>query len=532
MVWFSLNIQLVNTGAADGAHSSQMAKSKTGDQGGGPMKLVIVGAAAAVCGMAAFSPALSLAQEIEASPPPALRGESEETAEAPADPAAAAGAPGAETGAAPAADPAEAPQAGAAPAESVESAETPAAEEAAEAEEAQAVEAEGGDSEESEPGQAAAAPALSPEQALVEGRSAALAQAAVPGALTDPLIAKAADYVLFQQDLEAVSVRPIDEPIDLDAIMDTLASYNASTLSDAWLSYGAFIAAQNPVFVDKVREVAAYYGEAQLLQGMVNEPEYVMGFDGARDAAARVLRVMREDAARLTAMSGRFKQESYDLQTRGWSNLIANDRDERLGGLAAPQRITTPPQDLLARVAYGAPITSEESAQIAAQRRITFWNAVEYRPEPPALAATQTDSAEALGVMMTLAAMQALDATQERPDLVTQLLDQPGAKQCLDFALLHLRQCVAAAHFKYEDAFCIAEHQIQDAGECLGETVAAGWVRPRALATPAPAPAAAVTEASASAPAPDTGPATYPSLTPAAAPTDQAAVETPAPGAN
>jgi hypothetical protein len=315
------------------------------------------------------------------------------------------------------------------------------------------------------------------------------ADAAVQTAATDPLIAKVADYALFQRDLNAIRTRVIEEPEDLDAVMDMLVGYESGTLTDAFYSYAAFVGAQQPAFVDGLKQVAEHYGVDQVVQGMLNEPEYVLTFPGAGPAADLVLGVVREDVAALSELSEHFKQESYDLQTRGWSDMIADDRDERLSAIRQPKRLTTPTPDMLANVASGAPISSADAT--AADRRAAFWSAVDYRVDPqqaPVTPAPANQSSETVGVMMTLAALRALDVSQTRPDLVTHLLNLPTAKSCLDFALLHLEQCVAAGHFKYEDAFCIAEHQLLDMSQCLGETVGTAMMTP-APAAPSTAPA-------------------------------------------
>ncbi len=448
----------------DGVRPGLMAQSRINPSWGGTMKLAIAGVVAACWGLAGL-PALAQTEEA-----PALRTDQDA---APAE-------SGTDETAFPE-DPA-----------LTREAEIAAALEAAMAESRAVAEAR---AEAAEIAAAAAAEAAAEAGSDAEAGEAAAAPAAVAAVPEDKLIRAAADYALFQRDLAAVKQRPIDEPVDLDAIMDTLASYDSRTLNDAWLSYAAFIAAQQPAFVDKVREVADYYGVAELVQGMVNEPEYVLGFPGAREAAAVVLRVLRDDAAALEAMSERFKQESYTLQQRGWSNLIARDRPARLDVLANPRRITTPTEDLMAAVAFGAPIASTAAPEDARMRRIAFWSAVDYRPEPNGAAGlAQPGEAKAIGPMMTLAALRVLDVSQDRPDLVDHLLNLPKAKDCLDFALLHLRQCIAAARFKYEDAFCIAEHQLEDMGECLGATVADTRRRP---AIPAPMIAAAEQEAAA-----------------------------------
>jgi hypothetical protein len=47
------------------------------------------------------------------------------------------------------------------------------------------------------------------------------------------------------------------------------------------------------------------------------------------------------------------------------------------------------------------------------------------------------------------------------------LLNEPNVQRCINWARLDLNQCVAAGHFKYEDAYCIAEHALMDVARCL-----------------------------------------------------------------
>jgi hypothetical protein len=69
--------------------------------------------------------------------------------------------------------------------------------------------------------------------------------------------------------------------------------------------------------------------------------------------------------------------------------------------------------------------------------------------------------------MTTLAALQALGVADERPQQAQQLLSESRSQQCLEMAQLQLFQCMSAARFRYENAFCLSQHALRDVGACI-----------------------------------------------------------------
>ena len=65
------------------------------------------------------------------------------------------------------------------------------------------------------------------------------------------------------------------------------------------------------------------------------------------------------------------------------------------------------------------------------------------------------------------AALQALDATTANQSAVSQLLNDPRSRDCFEMAQLQLYQCMSAAHFRYENAFCLGQHGLRDVGICM-----------------------------------------------------------------
>jgi hypothetical protein len=122
-----------------------------------------------------------------------------------------------------------------------------------------------------------------------------------------------------------------------------------------------------------------------------------------------------------------------------------------------------------------------------------FWDAVSGGADVIQASAPQTyqwrldaPRGEAVGRMLSIAALQSLGGTQENASAVSQLMLDPRSRDCLEMAQLQLYQCMSAARFRYENAFCLGQHALRDVGTCIS-TVA----RPDTTAMATPLPAAA-----------------------------------------
>jgi len=75
---------------------------------------------------------------------------------------------------------------------------------------------------------------------------------------------------------------------------------------------------------------------------------------------------------------------------------------------------------------------------------------------------------EALDRMAAVAALQALDAVNTNQSAVSRLIADPRSRDCFEMAQLQLYQCMSAARFRYENAFCLGQHGLRDIGTCIG----------------------------------------------------------------
>ena len=63
---------------------------------------------------------------------------------------------------------------------------------------------------------------------------------------------------------------------------------------------------------------------------------------------------------------------------------------------------------------------------------------------------------------------QALDAVSANESAVSRLINDPRSRDCFEMAQLQLYQCMSAARFRYENAFCLGQHGLRDIGACIG----------------------------------------------------------------
>lgn len=281
------------------------------------------------------------------------------------------------------------------------------------------------------------------------------------------LEAAADTYAAFHSDVSEAGRRPLTSVLDLDDTMDALASYYTdSRLVDAQIAYAALVASQHPEFIDAVRAISDYYGAGVTAASLMNDPVFVTGFMGADTASDNVVTALTTDNREMTVVSARYREAAYDLQSQTWARVRARDRATRLNQIeTGSTRLNTP---------FRLPENGNGRRLGAAS---DLFDAQGSGPRPaapePGLALTvgeaqlQPDERR-VGRILAVAALQSIESGDMRAMDI--LLADPGVERCIRGARLNLAQCVAAGHFKYEDAFCIAEHALDEVASCLTAT--------------------------------------------------------------
>jgi hypothetical protein len=199
---------------------------------------------------------------------------------------------------------------------------------------------------------------------------------------------------------------------------------------------------------------------------------------GGDDATRLMMESARADSARILAVADRYQELAYTIQRQSWANSVAPGqaaRVQRIRSLGAPGGYTpTIAAEVSPRLSI-APISATPSDPTAFGGR-RFWDAIRGGPDVVEVASAPVSyqwrvnapRGPALDRMAALAALQALDATESNQTAVQRLISDPRSRDCFEMAQLQLYQCMSAARFRYENAFCLGAHGLRDVGTCIG----------------------------------------------------------------
>lgn len=299
-------------------------------------------------------------------------------------------------------------------------------------------------------------------------------------------------YAHFQDDMTELRGQRVRNADDLESIIDRASRHNRDTVTRGWIAYGALTASQSPEFVAGVREAAAYYGRDAVLRGMQIDTGYARLLRGGDQATKLVLQAAAADSQRVIGVADRYQELAYSLQRQRWANAVAPrqaDRVQRVRGLSSAGTAGAQFAGLAGRL----PTQTGAARQVAATDfgGTRFWDAVRPGETVQEVSApvsfqwrVKPERQEAVNRMTTIAAMMALDATSQQPQQVDALMTDQRSRDCVEMAQLQLYQCMSAARFRYENAFCLAQHAMRDMGTCIG-----GVAMPDAPASTAALPA-------------------------------------------
>jgi hypothetical protein len=175
---------------------------------------------------------------------------------------------------------------------------------------------------------------------------------------------------------------------------------------------------------------------------------------------------------------------AYDVQRQAWAKKVAaaqNTRLTRLRGLAAGAGSRTVAPDLAVKLTApaGAATPWSDPTQFGGT---AFWDSLRISAAPggayPGVVSTplsslrpHQDRVDAIHRMTTLAALYVLDATKEPSARAQHLMSDRNSLNCVEMAQAQFFQCMSAAHYSYENAFCLGEHALKDMGSCIRDSV-------------------------------------------------------------
>jgi hypothetical protein len=286
-------------------------------------------------------------------------------------------------------------------------------------------------------------------------------------------------YAAYQNDVSELRSRAVGDANALEAALDRVARHNRDSLTRGWIAYGAQTAAQSPAYVQGVRDAAAYYGRDAVIWAVTVDPSYARGLRGGADATRLLLDSANADSARIISVADRYQEMAYSLQRQRWANTVAPQQQARvqrvrsLGAAGAPADAV--PSEISPRLSV-TPLSLSPGTDPTVYGGRRFWDALRGGPEVTQVSSTpvtyqwrvNVTRGEALDRMAAVAALQALDAVDTNRSAVSRLIADPRSRDCFEMAQLQLYQCMSAARFRYENAFCLGQHGLRDIGTCIG----------------------------------------------------------------
>lgn len=303
----------------------------------------------------------------------------------------------------------------------------------------------------------------------------------------EPLSYAVQSYAVFQNDFSDLRTRAsLRTQSEMDAALDKVAAHNRWHLTRGLLAYGALTAAQSDSFVKGVREAHSFYEKQSpgaFIRGLMFDNGYARTLAGARDAERLILGALAADGERIIRVGDQFRGFAAGVQRANWGAGIAQRAAQRgmalqaLGETAGARGV---PTDAAAKLAPAA-MSGSPSADPAAFGGAIFWDAFytiraagaapSVQPSmamaPPAAAVAPEDRTLAINQIMTLAALYILDATKDPNVPISELLTEQRTANCFQMVQSQLRQCISAARFHYESAYCLAEQGMQNMGRCV-----------------------------------------------------------------
>jgi hypothetical protein len=286
-------------------------------------------------------------------------------------------------------------------------------------------------------------------------------------------------YAAFQADIDQTTPASLQNAKDIERALDKAAAVNRDQLTRGFIAYGALTAARNDQFVQDVRKSAGFYGKERIVKSLMINQNYAGTMVGGDKATENIVRSAAADADRVAAVGEMIKQRAREAQNLAWGKALsgkAAGRVARLRTAAASysSKPLAPEQNARLKVVPGDPRV--DTASLGGDN---FWRVFTGKGgEVATLTAmptqvktynwtANTGGAAIRGAMLSLAAIYALDATQDQP--IDDLLNNRTTNTCLQGAQLTLYQCVASAHFNYENMACVGEAGLGTVSSCLAD---------------------------------------------------------------
>ena len=289
-----------------------------------------------------------------------------------------------------------------------------------------------------------------------------------PITLSSSIVEQASAFRGYMQRAGAIGAT-FENGDQIQASLKVGVAYEPKRFLSGATAYAAVLALQDPTYVASVRSFAADPAQRQqVINQLIADPAYAVGFKGSDTAAALIIDTLGADGLKLYTAGKAVKQAAYDVQRSKWSTLPVLDRDGRLAYAktmsATPGLADSADMAVLQQASTGAVplvLTPPAPPAIPAPGASLTPVATGPRSAPPPYKPLVIRG-------MAVAALAALGyAGDDKLALIDAVMAEPASAMCLNMGKLNLYQCLAVAKPHYEDVFCLGQHIMMDTGMCV-----------------------------------------------------------------
>jgi len=241
-------------------------------------------------------------------------------------------------------------------------------------------------------------------------------------------------FIQFDTGLAVAENSKLQTPKEVRRVLSHLRYKTGEEMATGWFAMRALAASKEDAFVKGVNAQILAKGRDKFLN-LIQDEKYVNSIPGAGAAAQAVIAASAIDDTRLKSLSSkfietaaRFQKSKYGMQTPLPSQPVTQlASDEGRGSLM------TDVQEVLAAL---SPVSTAHA---------------DYSP----------------GVMAHILALAARRITTDNMAGAPLSTADKETARCMTWARLNLNQCVAAAHFPSEEAWCTGKHALDDVRKCM-----------------------------------------------------------------
>lgn len=284
----------------------------------------------------------------------------------------------------------------------------------------------------------------------------------------------AAGYIRFREDIAAIEATPFTSAETTREAHRRLATHNSDELSSGWVAYAALVAADTPAFRKALEDAVSskkkgknkLAGADAFFAELSADPTYPRKLDGADEAIARVLAMTVQDAKRFSTLGEAFKEQAYAMQKTKWGVAKIPASSARISDADSYGRSRAS-----ARTPSFAAVTDKGVTSPSLASAEGAWGP-DWGKSAGSGRMTEPNAEVIMNRVLNLAARYSVSGVNQKTVSVYAKNDR--SNQCLSFAQLTLRQCIAATRAPYEEAFCLGEHALNDVSNCVGWVAGVG----------------------------------------------------------